>query len=499
MDIVAASRDPRLFGGVFGGESWNPWRVFLAALFGLPAPSGKGSRRERELYRQCTGRSRWPTEPPREAFVIVGRRGGKSHMAAMLALYAACFRKYELSPGERAVVMVIATDRAQSKVILNYIKGLLESIPMLAREVLRTQAESIELRNHVAIEVHSRSFRSLRGRTCCLAIAEEVSWWRSEESATPDVEVLNALRPSLATQPGSQLICISTPYARRGAMWRAYSDHYGRDGSSTLVWQAPSRTMNSGLPQSVVDAALAEDPAAARAEWLAEFREDIESYLSLDVIQACVQPYSERAYAAGTKYFAFVDPSGGRGDSFAMAIAHAKEGRRERDGAHVIVDKIVEIKPPFDPSEAVRRCAHTMHLFNIRTCWGDRYGGDFVTEAFRKEGIRYKPIPANKSELYVGLVPVITSKRVELLDDPRLVNQLVALERRTSLTGRDSIDHPRGLHDDLANVVAGIVDVVRREARRSRPVGFDPWSGGVPWWWPSDWPRGWYKPGEKRQ
>jgi hypothetical protein len=93
-------------------------------------------------------------------------------------------------------------------------------------------------------------------------------------------------------------------------------------------------------------------------------------------------------------------------------------------------------------------------------------------------------------------VPIITSKRVELPDNVRLVNQLVALERRTSLTGKDSIDHPRGLHDDLANAVADVCDVVAREGSRGKVASFDPFSGGVPAWWPSDWPRRWRHEGE---
>jgi hypothetical protein len=56
------------------------------------------------------------------------------------------------------------------------------------------------------------------------------------------------------------------------------------------------------------------------------------------------------------------------------------------------------------------------------------------------------------------------SSRVELLDHPRLVAQLCTLERRTARGGRDSIDHPPGGHDDIANVVAGVL------ARRSPPA-----------------------------
>ena len=46
-------------------------------------------------------------------------------------------------------------------------------------------------------------------------------------------------------------------------------------------------------------------------------------------------------------------------------------------------------------------------------------------------------------------MPALNSGRVALLDVPRLVSQIVGLERRTSRGGRDSIDHAQGGHDDL--------------------------------------------------
>jgi hypothetical protein len=53
------------------------------------------------------------------------------------------------------------------------------------------------------------------------------------------------------------------------------------------------------------------------------------------------------------------------------------------------------------------------------------------------------------------LLPLLNSKRIELLDLPRLHGQLGGLERRTARGGRDSIDHPPNAHDDLINSAAG--------------------------------------------
>jgi hypothetical protein len=54
----------------------------------------------------------------------------------------------------------------------------------------------------------------------------------------------------------------------------------------------------------------------------------------------------------------------------------------------------------------------------------------------------------------------LNAHRAELLDVPRLSAQLCALERRTARGGRDTIDHPPGTHDDLANAVGGVIQRV---------------------------------------
>src|SRR5262249_25968211 len=71
----------------------------------------------------------------------------------------------------------------------------------------------------------------------------------------------------------------------------------------------------------------------------------------------------------------------------------------------------------------------------------------------------------SKSDLYLNLLPILNSRRVDLLDHPKLVNQLCSLERRTSRAGRDSIDHPPSAHDDVANAVAGVVSMVLERER----------------------------------
>jgi hypothetical protein len=83
---------------------------------------------------------------------------------------------------------------------MRYIVGLLKAVPMLAKTIEAQTKETVEVSNRVTIEVHTASFRTVRGYTIIAALCDELAFWQSDEqSAEPDVEVINALRPGMAS------------------------------------------------------------------------------------------------------------------------------------------------------------------------------------------------------------------------------------------------------------------------------------------------------------
>lgn len=150
------------------------------------------------------------------------------------------------------------------------------------------------------------------------------------------------------------------------------------------------------------------------------------------------------------QYRAFCDPSGGSADSFTLAIGH-----KDRSGVF-IVDCLRERPAPFNPDEVCAEFAALCKAYRVPKLIGDRYAGEWAVERFRVHGIRYEAAAKPKSELYAALLPLLNGRRIELPDNPRMIAQLVGLERYPSRGGRDSIDHRRGAHDDLANAVAGL-------------------------------------------
>ncbi len=99
-------------------------------------------------------------------------------MAAFVAVFVACFRDYSgcLAPGEFGTVMVMAADRRQTRTVMRYIGGFFNFIPALSAQVVNRTQESIELRNRVVIEVHTCSFRSVRGYSIVAAVCDEIAF-----------------------------------------------------------------------------------------------------------------------------------------------------------------------------------------------------------------------------------------------------------------------------------------------------------------------------------
>ena len=194
---------------------------------------------ELEFFHSVAGDRDPPERHVRELWCVVGRRDGKDSVASVIAAYAAAMftGQKHLRPGERGLVMCLACDRDQSRIVLNYTRSYFHD--MLEALTGRNTAIGFELKNGVDVAVATNSFRSVRGRPIVCAIFDEVAFWRDETSSKPDEETLKAIMPALASIPGSIVIGISSPYRKSGLLYKKYKQHFGRNGD-VLVIKAPT-------------------------------------------------------------------------------------------------------------------------------------------------------------------------------------------------------------------------------------------------------------------
>jgi hypothetical protein len=483
-------------------STWIAWRVFLAAAFGVarealsvdwdkekliklghrPAypeyvgltadvPRGAANLPScstvDDIYRLCTGRLTWPEVQARLVSLIVGRRGGKSYITAIIGIYLACCRTYRLKLGTKGMVMILARDKEQAGVIRGYILAFLSAVPELAEMLSDTPNQKlIELKNGLTIEVRAVSEGGTRGYTVVAALMDEIAFWPTDpESAKQDKKILRALRPAMFGIRNAMIVMLSSPYAQRGVLYENHRRDYAHDDAKGFVWQADTLSMRPEQDDELLDEIrdlYDEDPESANAEYGAQFRHDLESIFTMMSVEGVGQPGRiEQARSTKHTYRVFVDPSGGSSDSYVAAVAHDEV--RTVDGEKMtvrVLDKVKEWVPKFDPEEVSKEVVQLCKDYGVRKVTGDAYGGEWPRDPLKKRGIDYELSELSRSELYLAFLPLVNSKRCELLDldhHRKLLNQLVNLERRVGRTGKDTIDHPPGSHDDVGNAVAGVL------------------------------------------
>lgn len=536
FDTVMPFITKRGVGGPNDLSTWVAWRTFLGAAFGCsidqlkldqanpqienstgkspegksiasvtfpPYPGVNAQDVERgaaaldpaltplQIYQRCTGRETWPTRQFPEVSLIVGRRGGKSQITAFIGVFLAVCREYQLNLGTKPMVMILARDKAQARVIRDYMIAILKTPPLASFLKGEPTKQLIELTNGITIEVRAVSMGGVQGYTVVAALLDEVAYWATDDaSSKQDKEVLRAVRPTMLGVAGMSgldpeeiyepmIILLSSPYAKRGELYETYARAFGKDEEKgELVWNADTLSMRPGdsnpkIQQQLLDYIRREyrkDPENARAVYGAFFRTDLETIITRHNLDAVIVPGRVMLQPQLDKftYRAFVDMSGGSSDSAVLAIGHTETRKVNGEDKDIeVVDRVVEVRAPFNPEEQVKKTfIPVLRSYGVMLVVGDAYAGMWPREAFMKNGVDYEVSEKFKSQIYLEAVAKINSRACELPDDERMIAQFTNLERRVGRSGRDSVDHPVGSHDDVANAVAGVITTATEEIFR---------------------------------
>ncbi len=89
-------------------------------------------------------------------------------------------------------------------------------------------------------------------------------------------------------------------------------------------------------------------------------------------------------------------------------------------------------KKQCSPDAVCEEIAALLKSYGLARCFSDKYSGDWVASRLRAHGITVEFNDKTASQLYLEFMPVLNSGRAQLLDNPRLIAQLAALERRNS-------------------------------------------------------------------
>lgn len=442
------------FNALHRGETWQPWRTFISAVYGLELEG-----EDLETFERHTGREAPAEGGYAEAVVVVGVQSGKSTVCGALAGHAAVTGE----PGTHA--LLIAQDsRGVRRSLLRYAREPFERIDEFRAEVARETADTLELARGTFLSAYPCRPAAVRGLRASVVCIDELAFFTATDGRPTDTEMLRVARGRVATT-GGKLLILSSPYGQSGALWELHRRHHGVEDSPVLVWQASAQDMNPTLRAGYLERMEQEDPEAYRSEVLGEFRKGLATFLDPDALADVVADgVRQRASDRRERYHGFVDAASGSGkDNFAVAIAHL-------DGERAVLDVCRAWSPPFDPSAVIREAVELFKRFGIYRVSGDKYAPGFVESGFKGRGITYEGCKRSTSETYLEFLPLVMSGAVSVLDDPALLRELRGLERRTG-ANKDRVDHRRGAHDDRAIAAAGaLVAAAGREPKQDRRV-----------------------------
>jgi Terminase large subunit, ATPase domain len=450
-------------------------RTFLKSLYGLELDAA-----ELEFYCRATGRKTYLAREHREITAIIGRRGGKTRLAALIAVYEA-IRDHKLPRGERAFILVIAPVLKQAQIAFRYIRKYMNLSPELSNLVVKVRKSEIELRNGITIACQPCSQITVRGDSVICAICDELGFWKHEETAAnPEREVIAALRPAMATLTNTKLIKISTPNRKEGILW---DDFRERESLDYLVWQASSKEMNPTIPDDFLKEEERKNKEDFRREYLAEFTDSVLGWITWEILEPCVvRGCREFPRVSNGTYVAAVDPAFSNSD-FGFAILHRS------DNGHITVPFAARWtgthNAPLNLESVSTQINDVLQRFGINSLVGDQHCFPILREHFEKSGVYYREFSFGthtRASIYGNLRQLMTQQKISFVDEPELLRQLRSLEEIKAPNGNIDIRPPRSLKDDMTIAVAVAAFELSRVPQRSPgPILGGPKYTPAPW------------------
>ena len=422
-------------------------RTFLKSIYGLELDVD-----ELDFYCRATGSKTYDPREQREITAIIGRRGGKTRLAAQIAVYEA-IRDHKLPPGERAFILVIAPVLKQAQIAFDYVRKYLNRSPELSQLVVKERKSEIELRNGITIACQPCSQITVRGYSVVCAICDELGFWVHEETAAnPEREVIAALRPAMATLTKTKLIKISTPCRKEGILWHDFQE---RESLPYPVWQASSKEMNPTLSDDFLEGAQRENNEHFRREYLAEFTDSLVGWITWEILEPCiVRGCREFPRVSNGTYVAAVDPAFTHSD-FGFAILHRS------DNEHINVAFAARWtgtrNAPLNLESVSIQINDVLQRFGINSLVGDQHCFPVLRQHFEKAGLFYREFrfgDHSRASIFGNLRQLIAQQKISFVDEPELLRQLRSLDEIRTTNGNIDIRPPSSSKDDMAIAVA---------------------------------------------
>ena len=330
---------------------------------------------------------------------------------------------------------------------------------------------------------------SVRGRSLIAVICDEIAFWSQDEwAASPAEEVLAALRPGMATVDDTKLLKISTPYGKIGPIWQEFTRRAELDFP---VWQVSSMDMNPTLKREKLERERRRDEDKFRREYLAEFTDSVTNWIPPEFIdhsivrgRAELPPRRTSDMSQHSMLLPGVPIS-----RLPSCIRCRTTGSSWTTCGTWTPSKTKEMPLLIEP--ILLQIRDVLERYGTNQITGDQFYSDAIRQQFLKMQIicdKFEFTTASRSGLFTNLGDLLTERKLELLDDPKLIAQLRNLRQEQRPSGYVDV-RPVGGKDDSAVVVALAVKIALNEVRplsielvpadlcaSLQPLRFDPYT-----------------------
>ncbi|MBW4441863.1 MAG: terminase [Plectolyngbya sp. WJT66-NPBG17] len=407
----------------------------------------------------------------------LGRRSGKTLMAAITACYAATMLADEykqfLRAGEKFYIVTVANTIDQSRIALGNIKDLINGSPLLRRMIVRETADTLELSNGAVFRAMPASSRAGRGMACPLVIFDEIAFAIDTDGNQSGNSLYQGLAPSVA-QFGKlgKILLLSSPWIQQGIFWDLFEQARSGKFSHMRSEQWASWQVNTTLSPDFLAQEKARDPEMFKIEYGAEFSGSVNVFLSGEVIDAAVN-HDRGSLAPMAKYkrqyILSLDPAKGGRDAYTACIAHF-------EGDRLVLDLWHEFEPSWHDGkklqidvEIVENWILQQHqAYGFRKVVLDQYNSQSTIQRLRSK----MPIEEltwtaqSKTQAFTKLRELFHAGKVDLYPHTKGIAQLKNLIVRYGSTGNWAVTGGTGAAvDDYPMSLAGAALFYRATTR----------------------------------
>jgi hypothetical protein len=408
--------------------------------------------------------------------LICGRRSGKTLLSAIISIYCAISNNWKpfLKKTPFATVLIMSHSKDFSDEVLEVIRTMIETSPILSRLINREKKNSSSTMNlkvpfilgnriensRVQIKVAAASSKTVRGVAACAILCDEIAFWGLDETMKEtDERIMKAVRPAMKQfKEYGMLIKLSSPAIRRGVLFNEYKKH--REGTlpnTYAVFKAPSWMMNSPAILGTQD--LKEewllDPDSFDVEYRANFMDSLSNFIRPDTIDKAVMPRIQfmAPDGKGIKYRAAIDAAF-KSDAFTFTVSAYVNDRLKVYVSHGWKGSKAK---PVSANAVAEYVRTTCKQFGIDHVAADQFAFQPLKEIFERYNVNLQEYTFNtnyKKKIYANLKKLFHNLQIDIPDNEILVRELKELVVEQTGTGNIRIGHPQGGSDDYADSLA---------------------------------------------